>query len=679
MKKIFLILCLLLSVFTITSCKDDENDKVEETPIETPKEKANYIKVGIADAIMMANQVGETLTEINLCISGTISSVSNVEFGNMVVSDGVDSINIYGLCDANGTQYNNLEDKPVKGDKITLYGKVHTFNGVPEFKEAVIVSFTHVTPEVDDTYQEVTIKQAREANVGDKLVISGVVAKITYAFGHVPNGFYVVDETESIYVYGDDAQRVSVGNTVKLGGTKDYYVLEKEQNNALKYGYKGCCQLKDSILLENEATESEFNKDWITESTVKSIIDTPVTENITTTIFKVNALIKKVPGSGFTNYYIEDIDGETGSYVYTANNGSDFEWLDEFDGKICTVYLSPINCKSTSSGCNWRFIPILVIDEKYQFDLKDAPDYAITYKGLDQFKKIYSSDPALELVTTVSSELLGFDGVTLEYQSSNTDVIYLETTEDKVIFHTKSIGTATVTITAKYQDYTAVKEVSIEVTDKIEYETISIADAIASSDDTQVTIKGIVVSSLVNQSGFYISDDTGIIAVTCSAEQLEDISLGNMVVVTGTRIHRKDADKTHAGQSVIDQATILTNYYGSHEYSTELFNTKTSIAELYSLDVNTDYTTTIYVVTGVVKITTGQYSSNIDIYDVEGKNKIGLYCSSAKQYSWLEDYVGQEVVLEIAMCNWNNKTYYRGCVISVTCDGVKTNNNLNFQ
>ena len=34
--------------------------------------------------------------------------------------------------------------------------------------------------------------------------------------------------------------------------------------------------------------------------------------------------------------------------------------------------------------------------------------------------------------------------------------------------------------------------------------------------------------------------------------------------------------------------------------------------------------------------------------------------------------------IELAMCNWNSKSYYTGCVISVTKDGVKTNNTLNF-
>lgn len=56
-----------------------------------------------------------------------------------------------------------------------------------------------------------------------------------------------------------------------------------------------------------------------------------------------------------------------------------------------------------------------------------------------------------------------------------------------------------------------------------------------------------------------------------------------------------------------------------------------------------------------------------------------FYCSGAGQYSWLSDYEGQEVTLEVAACNWNNKTYWRGCVLAIRlADGTKILNTLNF-
>ena len=123
-------------------------------------------------------------------------------------------------------------------------------------------------------------------------------------------------------------------------------------------------------------------------------METPFANDITTKIFKTTALIKKVEGSGFTNYYIDDLDGKTGSYAYSQANGTDFSWLDEFDGKICTVYFAAHNAKASAASCVYRFVPIEVIDENYQFDLAYSCDYALRFFGKDQFETEYSNDPA---------------------------------------------------------------------------------------------------------------------------------------------------------------------------------------------------------------------------------------------------------------------------------------------
>ena len=122
-------------------------------------------------------------------------------------------------------------------------------------------------------------------------------------------------------------------------------------------------------MIENDKKVSTVDLSWATESTVKEIMETPVNggENITTNIYKVNAYVNKVPGNGFINYYINDLDNKTGSYVYTKCNGGDFEWLDQFDGKICTIYLSALNAKSTTSGCIYRFVPVSVVYEDFKF------------------------------------------------------------------------------------------------------------------------------------------------------------------------------------------------------------------------------------------------------------------------------------------------------------------------
>lgn len=510
--------------------------------------------------------------------------------------------------------------------------------------------------------------------------VTGVVAKITYANGMKPNGFYLVDNTGSIYVYGEEAAQLQEGNRVTIAGEKTYFVQEKEIEFAKKFGYAGCCQIQSPYILSNDNGKNDFDKSWIQESTVKAIMDTPVTENITTSIYKVNALVKKQQGDGFVNYYFNDLDEKTGSYTYTMCNGSDFQYLDAFDGKICTVYLSPINAKSTATGCNFRFLPIAVIDENFTFNFDDAAQFAVDYYGVDQFEAVYQADPNLQLITSVSSTLLGFSNATLSYSSSDTEVVYFETVDENVFMHTKNVGTAEITIEGKYLDKqpaTAVVNIAVESANDIE--AVTVKEAIDAADETEVTVKGVVASSLVNKNGFYLIDETGVIAVVVNdVEILKSIKLGNLVVMKGIRSHSQPTD-TVVGNSYINNATLEMNFYGEHAYSKATFDSTKTIEEIYALEVSKDYSTQVYVLDAKIKVESTGYSSNIYLTNEDGTVKLSLYCSSAKQYSFLEPYDGQTITLEIAPCNWNKKNFYKYCVLSYTVDNVTYLNDLNFR
>ena len=526
-----------------------------------------------------------------------------------------------------------------------------------------------------------SIAEAREAEVGTKIKLDGVVARITYANGMIPMGVYLVDDTQSIYVYdGDLAQRVNIGNKVTVLGSKTYWILDSEKSNAQKFGYKGCCQLEDVSIVEIDDRDGNLiDLGWVQESTVKDILDTPVTENVTSSIFKVNALVKKVPGSGFTNYYFFDLDGETGSYAYSQCNGNDFAWLDEFDGKICTVYLSPLNAKSTSSSCYFRFIPVAVIDEGFKFDTTKAAQHAVEYFGVTQFLSSYTGNPAKELVTSVSSELLGFENATLSYTSSDENVVYFTTENGKVIFNCKDAGTATVTVKGSFGGVDYSEDIEITVLPNATYESITIEEAKSKEVGEKVIIKGIVGPSLVNKSGFYLFDGTGMIAITLAdASAFSELEIGYEVVLEGTRDCFKDVTKTHAGQLAVSNCTIVANYYGEHDYHTFDFITDKDIKFIYDLDENEQHSDKVYVVKATVTLEETKYYTNIFL---SGNGvSLRLYCSSASQYSFLKAFAGQEVTVEVAPCNWNDKTYYTGCVLSVTtADGTVVLNELNFQ
>ena len=641
-----------------------------------------YSTITIAEALEIAAQNPGGTTELYY-IYATVKSMTNASTGEMYIEDATGEIYVWGTRGEDGETYpNNLPEFPVKGDKVLFLCQLGQHNGKNEVKLARLISFEHVEVDISDltAYEEMTIAAARNAEAGKLVRVSGVVAQITYATGKVPSGVVLVDGTSSIYVYSRDlAGQVSIGNTVEIAAEKTYYVLADEQNNANKFGYKGSNQLDNVVIISNDKGNTDFDKTWITESCVKDIMDTPVSEDITNQIFKVNALVMKVPGNGFTNYYIDDIDGKTGSYVYTNCNGGDFTWLDQFDGKICTVYLIAINAKASNTGCVWRFIPVAVSNDGYTFNADaNATNYAIKYEVATQFLSKYTGDPALEVISSVSSELLDFSGVSITYDSSDKNVVDFIVEDGKTIMHCKSTGTATITIRAEYNGAGTEYTLDISVESNQEFDTISIADAIAKDLNEEVIIRGIVGPSVVNQQGFYLFDESGMVAVKVNdASIFETIAIGNEVVIKGKRDMWHDEGKNF-GQIVISGATVEANFYGKQDYLTVTPITDKTIEYFYNLDeLDMSETTKLYHLKATIVVEEAAYYSNIYISD--GTNNIRLYCSSSNQYNWLKTYAGQEITVEIAPCNWNSKNYYTGCVLAVIlADGTKVLNTLNW-
>ena len=598
----------------------------------------------------------------------------------MIIYDATGEISVYGTYSEDGSiSYSQMTDKPYKGDEVVLHCILQNYNGTKEIQNARLIEFKSNQGNFDASeYKDATVSEARNAATGTKLKVSGTVVRITYANGMKPSGFILANGADSIYVYdGDAAARVSIGNNVEIAASKTYWILDSEQSNAATHGYKGCNQLEDVTLISNDGK----NNDWSTASfptaTVKELMDNPVSNDITTQIYKVTALVKKVPGSNFVNYYIDDLDEKTGSYSYTQCNGSDFAWLDEFDGKICTVYLVVLNAKSSVSGCVYRFLPVKVVDEGFKFNVDNTAEHVVKYYGVDQFASIYTGDPALELETSVSSTLLGFENATLSYTSSDESVIKINTVDGKTVMNCLADGTATITVTGTYGEKQYSETVTVTVSIPKPIPSITVGEAISAEIGEEVTVKGIVGPSLVNQTGFYLIDDSGVIAVILSETEMAKVQLGHEVILKGTRAIRLKDGATVFGQTNLDACEILANNYGSHEYSTATFIEGKTAADFYALNANEDHGTEVYVLTVTVEFVDAGFYTSVKLKS--NGTQLSLYCSGAGQYSFLKAYSGQEVTIEIAPCNWNAKEYYAGCVLAVrNPDGTKTCNELNF-
>lgn len=643
-------------------------------PSELP---ADGTELTIAELLALPVRDGE-ITNQYYIVKATVESISNAAYGAMWISDGTGSISIYNSKAEDDTDYADMTDKPYKGDTVTLKCNVKNFKGTMEINQAYILEFQHTEITIDPSeYTEMSIADARNTATGTKVKVSGVVARITFANGFIPSGVILVDGTSSIYVYdGDLAARCAIGNTISIYASKTYWILESEQSNAAKFGYKGCCQLESAVLISNDEGKSDFDTSWIETTTVKELIDTPVTEDISTKIFKVTAQIKKVDGKGFVNYYFNDLDGVTGSYAYSQCNGGDFSWLDEFDGKTCTVYLMALNAKSTASDCYWRLLPILVIDEGFDSSTVNVPEHVVKYYGVGQFLPSYTGNPALQLLTTVDSDSLGFTGAKLSYTSSDPSIISI----DNNVMNCHKTGTVEITVTASYNGKSYSEKVTITVTITEQSETYpTVSDAISANVGDTVTVKGIVGPSLVNRTGFYLFDGNAMIAIVVSdAKILDALEIGHEVVLEGKRDLFHDGEGNHAGQIALTNCTVVTNFYGNHDYPTDFFITDKTLADIVALDITEQHSTSVYVVKATVEFVETPYYSTLNIK--HNGVTLKLYMSGAGQYSWLKQFSGQEITIEVAPCNWNNKTdEWRGCVLAVIHeDGSKTVNTLNF-
>ena len=704
-KKTGLLAVLFLLVLGMAGCQENgEPTKTDNPTVETKKPsidvptKTDNPTVETTKPTVEEDEATKlhTVAEIlELCekndgkrylVKGTITKILNPMYGEMEIEDETGKLYIYGTYDKDGNkQYPDLEDKPVVGDEVVLSGLAQTYKDKKELKSAWIQSVKHNAPVFNEAdYKAMSIKEARAAAIDSKVKLTGVVARITYASGKKPSGLILVDGTESIYIYDMMiASEAKIGNKLTVCGTRDSWINADEAYNAEKFGYKGCTQLSHchSISLDKSVTDIDYS--WVKENTIKNIIENNPENDITSTIFKVNGLITKSVNPGFTNYIIDDVDGKTGSYVYTQCNGADFTWLDEFDGKICTIYLSALNAKATSAGLQYRFLPISVKDENYQFDLATGAQFAIDYFAKDQFGSSYMLNPNLELAQSVSYEHLGLNDVKLSYESSNNEALSFVLEDGKLFMRTTNTADSKVdvTITAAHGENTASTTITINVYKTPEIASTNVKGAIDAKVGDKVTVRGTVGASLVNRDGFYLIDETGVIAVTTTKDVLSQIKLHNEVIITATKalIGKSSSDIEFHYQLALKDASLDLNLYGDEPYSMTSFKEMT-LEEAKNLDVNAHENTELGITVSdvTVEFTGGGYSTNVFL--CSGDCKMMLYASGSKQYKWLEAYNGKTIKVDLAVCNWNSaKGGYKATVLAVyNGDGTKTYNTLNF-
>jgi len=99
------------------------------------------------------SKLHNVFTENKYYVTAEITEIYNDIYGNMYVKDAEGNVlTIYGTYDADGTnRFDAMENKPVVGDTVKLYGIVGQYNGNPQMKNAWIVAINPTDePETPD-------------------------------------------------------------------------------------------------------------------------------------------------------------------------------------------------------------------------------------------------------------------------------------------------------------------------------------------------------------------------------------------------------------------------------------------------------------------------------------------------------------------------------------------------
>ena len=123
-----------------TFARDLLADAIKEGRLEISYD--NYTLTSISDALAIGNKlsVGETTSEAYF-IKGTITSISNTNYGNLYIKDEKgNEIYIYGINDQSGNKYGSMTTKPKVGDTIVVYSTILRYSAsVVELKGETLI------------------------------------------------------------------------------------------------------------------------------------------------------------------------------------------------------------------------------------------------------------------------------------------------------------------------------------------------------------------------------------------------------------------------------------------------------------------------------------------------------------------------------------------------------------
>lgn len=504
-----------------------------------------------------------------------------------------------------------------------------------------------------------SIKDAKLGVDGDYHYVYGIIAQFTYGFDTETGkdakvGFYLVDNTGSMYIYCGygKLENAQIGQAVLVNGEIAHFISQAEASQGGEIGYLGAEQLKADNIEIIDSGYTEIPDSGIETKSIKELATTNFRENdLSGTIFRVNATLTFSDVSGTAVYYFNDPSMDYGIYTYSTISGREFDWLSRYVGKTSEWTIAVHSLRSKDEA--WRCIPIEYFQD-VQISEDDTANFALD-RLEKQFSKTYNSTTSIKL-NTQDEKLLDESVVTYSTDSSNHSI---STTNEGTFLNIDStkLGKFNVKINLSYKNKDYSRNVEIEVIEKVAFDGITIAEVNEKAEGEIVKIKGIYVRTAANCTGIYLADETDIIPVYYTADFVpEDYMVGEELIFEGQVTLDFTNKGTHTGYKRLANATLISHDSTVHEWNTDLVDGEKTISDMASLtDENVK---DIYIVRGKVKTITTPYYSNKSLNDVDDENKyLALYCSSAAQLAWLDEYEGVEHLYYVIIRDKNNSKF----------------------
>ena len=668
-----------------------EADKVSDEAPELPDGDTLTIQEALAMGSAMEHN---TYTTEKYFVTGVITEVYSTTYGNMRIKDESGNIlTIYGTYSADGSdRYDAMAVKPVVGDTVKIYGVVGQYNGTAQIKNGWIVEHTPageepeptepaepaetipvVTDILEDGDQVViyapaynkalsTEKVATYYNKGVNVAVSGgtlsgysnteiwtVVknADGTYSFAY--NGENIglaaefasmsmgaVNDDWTLVYLGDglyNIKNVGRGNFMEWFSSKDNWSTYAASNAATDDQFQLSIYIVGEGLLGEETTEPEPTEP--TEPTEPQPTE-PVTgsgyikvtsaDQFTTGQYVMIVSTGYAPGAE-ESYWLSAVQPVVSGNTVTDTKGA--VWTLTVSGN--TVTLQDPNGKLIGPrGGNNNGLNIGAYDWEWSFE-----NGTFVFAGTGEDTVYLASNANTTGSTPGNHRFRGYKTSTVNGYPDTYPHLF-------TLYKLSGEGSDPEVTEPQVTEPEATEPT---VTEPSGY--VTIAEALAASNGTTVTVKGVV--TVVDSSNIYVQDETGAICVRMATKPT-DISLGDTIIGTGSRADYNGMPQL--GNSTYEKSSGMT-----------LSARETTIGALTTADICTYVKISNLTVTAI-NDNNGNYTlPNITVEDEAG-NSIDIYKAVVGKTGGEWDVKIGDVLTVTGAVGYHNKFQLRNTLAS---------------